>query len=169
MDDINGAPLMTDLELLVETEKIKKLRVLYSHYFDSNDLDKLADLFTDDCICEFGPHGTWTGKQQLRSNYEAVSKDLDKLKTGSYPYLHVTTNHWVELTGPDTAEGRCYLIDWVTQFTANLGPLQLLGIFDDEYKKVNGAWKIHRTRIDFLWPDRHVVGGTPGHRVPPKG
>ena len=29
--------------------------------------------------------------------------------------------------------------------------------YDDVYKKVDGAWKIHRTRIDFLWPNR-IVG-----------
>jgi len=158
---------LTDLEALVETEKIKKVRVLYSHYFDSNDLDRLADLFTDDCVCEFGVHGIWVGRTQLRKNYEAVHSDLDKLRTGSYPYLHVTTNHWVELTGPDSAEGRCYLIDWVTQ-VANVSPLLLLGVYDDEYRKIDGVWKIHRTRIDFIWPDRHVVGGTPGSRIPAK-
>lgn len=159
---------MTDLEILLETAKIKKLRILYSHYFDSNELDKLAALFTDDCVCEFGPHGTWIGNQQLRHNYEAAHEELDKLKLGSYPYLHVTTNHWVEITGPDSAEGRCYLIDWVTQVTGNLGPLLLLGVYDDEYKKVDGVWKIHRTRIDFIWPDRNLVGGSPGHRISAK-
>lgn len=156
---------MTDIEALVEIEKIKKLRILYSHYFDSNDLDSLAALFTDDVVCEFGVHGTWIGKEELRKNYKAVHTEMDKLKNGSYPYLHVTTNHWVEIKTPDSAEGRCYLIDMVTHFANS--PLLLLGIYDDEYKKMNGTWKIHRTRLDYLWPNRQVVGGVPGKRIPP--
>ncbi len=156
---------MTDMEALVEIEKIKKVRILYSHYFDSNDLDSLAALFTDDVVCEFGIYGTWVGRETLRKNYELVHTEMDKLRTGSYPYLHVITNHWVEMTGPDSAEGRCYLVDMVTQ-VANKSPLLHLGIYDDEYKKLNGSWKIHRTRLDFLWPDRSVVGGAPGRRIP---
>ncbi len=156
---------MTDLEELVEIERIRKLRILYSHYFDSNDLDRLAELFTEDAICEFGVHGTWRGRAELRKNYEVAHAHWDKLKKGSYPYMHIITNHWVEMTGPDSAEGRCYLVDTVTA-EADRNPLLLLGIYDDEYKKVNGGWKIHRTRIDFVWPERSVVGGVPGRRVP---
>ena len=46
---------MNALEELVESESIRKLRVRYAHAFDGNRMDELADLFTDDAICEFGP------------------------------------------------------------------------------------------------------------------
>ena len=156
---------MTELEEFLEIERIKKLRILYSHYFDSNDLDRMVDLFTDDVICEFGPYGVWHGKAEMRKNYEDVHAHWDKLKRGPYPYMHITTNHWVEITGPESAEGRCYLIDTVTA-DQERNALLLLGIYDDEYKKVAGKWKIHRTRLDFVWPDYSVVGGVPGRRVP---
>ncbi len=156
---------MTEIEELLEIERIRKLRILYSHYLDSNDLDRLADLFSDDVICEYGVHGTWRGKAELRKNYEAVHAEWDKLNRGAYPYLHFTTNHWIELTGTDSAEGRCYLVDTVTA-DKDHSPLLLLGIYDDEYKKINGTWKIHRTRLDFMWPDHVVVGGAPGRRIP---
>jgi hypothetical protein len=159
---------MTDLEEFLEVERIKKLRILYSHYFDSNDLDRLADLFTDDVICEFGAYGTWRGKTELRDNYAAVHARWDKQKRGPYPYMHITTNHWVEITGPESAEGRCYLVDTVTA-DKDRNPFLLLGIYDDEYKKVLGKWKIQSTRLDFVWPDYSVVGGLPGRRVPPRG
>jgi hypothetical protein len=45
-------------------------------------------------------------------------------------------------------------------------PLLLIGAYDDEYKKVDGQWLIHRTRIDYLWPERAVTGGFPGKRIP---
>ena len=62
----------------------------------------------------------------------------------------------VELTGPDTAKGRCYLIDLNLE-DANENPLYLFGVYDDLYKKVDGRWLIYRTRIDFLWPTRNIM------------
>jgi hypothetical protein len=159
---------MTEIETFLEIEKIKKLRVLYSHYFDSNDLESMAALFTDDVICEYGKYGTWVGKEELLKNYKAAHAHHDVFHNGSYPYMHIITNQWVELTGPETAEGRCYLFDNVTT-EPDKNPLLLLGIYDDEYKKVDGAWKIHRTRIEFTWPERNLVGGFPGRRVPTQG
>lgn len=156
---------MTELETLIETEKIRKVRILYSHYFDMNHLDQLVALFTPDAICEFGVHGTCIGREQLRATFAGAHEFWDKKKQGSYPYVHAITNHWVEFTGPDSAEGRCYLIDMVMCREAS--PLLLIGAYDDEYKKVNGSWLIHRTRIDYLWPERAMVGGFPGQRIPP--
>jgi SnoaL-like domain len=156
---------VTELETLVETEKVKKVRILYSHYFDMNHLDKLVALFTPDAICEFGERGTCIGHKQIRAIYEQAHEFWDKKKQGPYPYVHAITNHWIEFTAQDTAEGRCYLIDMVT--CQENTPLLLIGVYDDEYKKVGGNWLIHRTRLDYLWPERALVGGFPGQRVPP--
>jgi hypothetical protein len=154
---------VTELETLIETEKIKKVRVLYSHHFDMNELDKLVDLFTEDAICEFGVHGTCVGRPQIRATYEKAHAHWDKHNNNTYPYVHAITNHWVEFTGANSAEGRCYLIDMVT--SQENTPLLLIGVYDDEYKKVEGRWLIHRTRIDYLWPERQVTGGAPGQRI----
>ena len=52
---------------------------------------------------------------------------------------------------------RAYLLDLrTTEGVEN--PLILFGIYDDLYRKVDDAWKIHRTRIDFLWPRRQYLG-----------
>ena len=155
---------MTELETLIETEKIKKLRILYSHYFDMNQLDKLVSLFTEDAICEFGSRGNCSGHAEIRAVYEFAHKEWDKGNNGTYPYVHAITNHWIEFTGPTSAEGRCYLIDMVTEQKGS--PLLLIGAYDDEYKKTGNEWKIYRTRLDYLWPERSVVGGFPGQRIP---
>jgi hypothetical protein len=41
------------IEDIINIEEIKKLRSLYSHYFDAQDLDKLCALFTEDAKCEW--------------------------------------------------------------------------------------------------------------------
>jgi hypothetical protein len=133
---------------------------LYSHLLDSNDLDKLVMLFTEDAVCDFGL-GRWIGRGDLRRNLAKVHAQYDQNHAGSYPYLHSVTNHWIELTGSDSAEGRCYLTCWVTA-QADRNPLLLLGIYADGYRKRDDAWQIERSRVDYIWPQREVVGGVPG-------
>ena len=146
---------MDALEELLETEAIKKLRVLYSHYFDGNRTEDLVGLFTDDAVCEFGPDygGDWVGKAQIRTNYSQYTDANPELTFGT---MHAVTNHNVRIIDPTTAHGRCYLLDLRTTVGVE-NPLILFGVYDDLYKKIDGAWKIHRTRIDFLWPTRNVL------------
>lgn len=146
---------MDAIEELLETEAIRKLRVQYSHCFDGKRLDDLVDLFTDDAVCEFGPDygGDWVGKAQIRSNY---TRFLER-EGPEFGVLHAVTNHDVRLVDATTALGRSYLLDLrTTEGVEN--PLILFGVYDDLYKKIGAKWKIHRTRIDFLWPKRHYTG-----------
>lgn len=143
------------VEELLEIEAIRKLRVLYSHHFDGQNLDGLVDLFTDDAVCEFGPDygGDWVGKPRIRANYATYLQN----EGPPFGVMHAVTNHNVRLVDATTALGRAYLLDLrTTEGVEN--PLILFGVYDDLYRKVNGEWKIHRTRIDFLWPKRHYVG-----------
>lgn len=147
---------MTTLEELLEIEEIRKLRVLYSHYFDGRDLDGLAGLFTEDAVCEFGPDfgGDWVGRETIRENYAKVHARHGGV---AHSFMHAVTNPWIEITSPDRARGRCYLLDINTTVPRGENPLTLLGIYVDDYLKVGGRWYIDRTRIDFLWPDRRVA------------
>ena len=146
---------MNALEEFIEIEAIKKLRIEYSHYFDGQQVDALADLYTEDAICEFGPDygGDWVGKAQIRANFQQWS-----LGEGEpYSVLHAVTNPLIRLIDETTANGRWYLMDLrTTEGVEN--PLILFGIYDDIYHKVDGRWLIHRTRIDFLWPKRQFYG-----------
>ena len=143
------------LEELLEKETIKELRIMYSHYFDGKDVDALTDLFTDDAVCEFGPDygGDWVGKEQIRANFATYAAQ----EGPPFAVLHAVTNPWIRLIDETTANGRWYLHDLFTREGAD-SPLGLYGIYDDVYKKVDGRWLIHRTRIDFLWPKRQFYG-----------
>ncbi len=143
------------LEELLEKETIKELRIKYCHYFDGKMIAELADLFTDDAICEFGPDfgGDWVGKDQIGANF-AVYAEMEGLPFG---VLHSVTNPLITLIDGTTANGRWYLHDLnTTEGVEN--PLILYGVYDDVYKKISGEWKIYRTRIDFLWPKRQYYG-----------
>ncbi len=144
------------IEELLEIEAIKQVRYLYSHYYDGNRLDELVDLFTDDAVCEFGEPfgGDWVGKEQIRANYHRFLYDSGR---AVHSQMHAVTNPWIRLRADDEAWGRWYQLNLnVAEGAEN--PLTLFGIYDDVYRKVDGDWKIHRTRIDFLWPRREFYG-----------
>ena len=142
-----------ELRELLEIEKIRKVRHLYSLLMDSGQIDALADLFTEDAICEFGPeYGNWEGREMIRSNYHGVFDAQNQ-----FDAMHHSSNHYVELTGPDTATGRSYLIDVVTTTKPEDQPIVWFGLYDEDYLKVDGKWLIKRCSLQFLWPTKMTM------------
>ena len=143
------------IEELLEIEEIKNLRIMYGHYFDGGEVDKLAELFCEDAVCEFGPNygGDWVGRDAIRAGYAQYATPDNP----PFSFMHAVTNPWIRLLGNDEANGRWYLLD-LNLAEGGDNPLSLFGIYDDAYRKVDGKWLISRTRIDFLWPRREFHG-----------
>ena len=140
-----------DLNRLVTLEAIRTLRLRYCHHLDTHDMDALAQLFTEDATCHVAQAG-WTGRNAIKAGLSQAFRDFDTQQRGRYPFLHAVSNHWVEILDEDRAEGRCYLTDFVTQRPTGDSPLLLLGVYVDEYRRVQGEWLISSTRLDVLWP-----------------
>ncbi len=155
---------MTLEELLAKYE-VAELRLAYSAYIDCGDFERLANLFTEDAVCDFGPeYGRWEGRATIRTNYEAAMKPVG----GPFDALHIVTNPFVTLTGPDTAHARWYLIDCLTRQAPVTGlstrgghgsPFLWLGMYEDQCVRRDGVWRIQHTQLHFLWPER------PGDRI----
>jgi ketosteroid isomerase-like protein len=142
-----------ELRELLEKEKIRKLKQLYSHLMDSHQIDALADIFTEDAVCEFGPeYGNWEGRETIRTNYKGVFEGQEQ-----FGAMHHITNHYIDMTGPDTAKGRSYLLDAVTTVEPEEQPIMWLGLYDEEYRKVDGQWLISKCSLQFLWPQRMTM------------
>ena len=147
------------LRNLLEVEAIKKVRQLYSHLMDTQQVDALVALFSEDAICEFGPDfGTWHGRETISRNYHQV---FTGDAANAFQSMHNISNHWVELIGTNKAVGRSYLIDAVTTTAATDMPIVWLGVYDEAYEKVNGKWLISRCSLHFFWPKRGVGEGFP--------
>jgi hypothetical protein len=138
---------------LLDREEIRDLRTLYAHHLDSNNIQALDQVFSADAVVEVTV-GKMEGIDAIRAGLNDAFKLYDRDQKGSYPFMHAITNHWIKLTGPDTAEGRCYLIDFETASKPDPNPLLLLGLYADEYKRINGEWRITRTQLEVVWPDR---------------
>ena len=113
-------------------------------------------MFADDAICEFGENfgGDWVGKEQIRARYDDFLYGSGR---AIHSQMHAVTNPWIRLVSENEALGRWYQLNLNVAEGAD-NPLTLFGIYDDVYRKVNGEWKIYRTRIDFLWPKRTYYG-----------
>lgn len=138
---------------LLDREEIRNLRTLYAHHLDSNNIAALDQVFSHDAVVEVTV-GKMEGIDAIKAGLNDAFKLFDRDKRGRYPFMHAITNHWVKLTGPDAAEGRCYLIDFETASKPDPNPLLLLGLYVDEYARINGEWRITRTRLEVVWPER---------------
>ena len=142
------------IQALFDREEIRNLRTLYAHHLDSNNIAALDQVFSADAVVEVTV-GKMEGLAAIRSGLSEAFKLFDRDHHGSYPCLHAIVNHWIKLTGPDTAEGRCYLIDFETASKPDPNPLLLLGLYADEYRRIDGQWRITRTCLEVVWPQRN--------------
>lgn len=145
---------MDTLDQWVEIEQIRTLRIRYSHCYDSQDIDGLCELFTEDAVCVFDPRhgGNWVGLPQIRKKYlEWFAK-----YPGYFVVLHAVTNHDVTLLGPNMAKGRAFLLDYNFTKGENSAPLGTIGVYDDRYVKTEHGWKFQKVSLDFLWPERWI-------------
>jgi hypothetical protein len=149
--------MSNELKSLLDREEIKNLRVLYAHHLDSNNIEDLDQVFSDDAVVEVTV-GRMEGIGAIRAGLNEAFQLFDRDRQGIYPFMHAIVNHWVRLTGPDSAEGRCYLIDFETASKADPNPLLLLGLYTDEYRRIDGQWRITRTRLEVVWPNRSDEG-----------
>ncbi len=145
------------LREMIEIDDIKHTKLLYSHLMDTARFDDLSEIFTEDAVCEFGHYGTWEGRETIRKNYHQIEEGMP-----AFGAMHGTCDHLVELTGPDTATGRSYLFEPSTQKEASENPFIYLGVYDEEYRKVDGKWLVSLCTLHFFWPERNLTGDFPG-------
>lgn len=133
------------VEQLMDIENIKKLKAKYCYFMDSGRLDDLAELFTDDGVCEFGPKfgGTYAGRETIRKFFKEVEGGVQPNTV-----MHAVSNPIIEVDG-DSATGKWYLQDYVVKGSEQ--PLRVLAVYDEQYRRERGEWKIRLTKIDFLY------------------
>jgi ketosteroid isomerase-like protein len=152
---------IADLRTLLDIERIKKVKLMYSHLMDSRDIDALVDICADDVVCHFGPYGTWRGREEVYQGWKKVFEN-------EIPYggFHATTNMWVELTSPTTAISRTYLHDITNKPDPRPNQIVWYGTYDEDYSKIDGHWKLQTCTLNFLWPQRQVADDYPAKMTP---
>lgn len=156
-----AGPSPQALQRLVDLEDIRKLHLDYAAYNEMLDVEGLMALFTDDAVLTYPKDygGEWRGAETIRENFTYWMKQ----EKAPFNALYVLTNPNLTITSPTTAHGRWTFTNYLTrqdesgQLVTVGGknqPLFILGMYEDEYRKVNGQWKISSVKLILFWPER---------------
>lgn len=148
---------------LEEIDEIKQLKARYFRFFDTKQWDKWRELFTEDCVY----HGT-SGGYPDRETFVAGCR------TRLHPAATVHHGHTpeIQILSATTAKGIWPMFDRV-EFPSvrehghgvSLG-FTGAGHYEEEYRKVDGDWKISMLRITRLWVHLFDEPSKPFHPEP---
>lgn len=131
------------LQQLSDFEDIRTLKHRYFRAIDTANIALLSTMFTDDIAVEYRGGGY---KVKL-SGRENMLEFLANSFNSDCVAMHQGHQPEITLTGDDTAEGVWYLEDIFVDLrdrTRTEGS----AIYRDEYRRVDGQWKLSRTEYD---------------------
>ncbi|MBN1240270.1 MAG: nuclear transport factor 2 family protein, partial [Gammaproteobacteria bacterium] len=167
--DARAAALARDVERLEDEREIEILQRTYGYFVDKNLWREIADLFTEDGTLEIGGRGVFAGR-------ERVLEYLEWLGDPEHGRLYDHTQmQGVVTVAPDgrTAKGRWRAL----VFGGNEGGISVFGdcIYENEYRKVDGVWKISKLHSYFImytnwdpgWAEMGWPNTRPEEELPP--
>jgi len=140
-------------QLLVEIEKIKRIKYAYLRTLDLKQWDALANCLTDDVTSSYsdGKH-SFKGKEAVMG---FLKESMDDPKVITKHHCH---HPEIEFLSPTEAKGVWYLTDRVINPGNALAqpPIQAItlegtGFYEDKYRQVNGQWKIAHTGYERVY------------------
>ncbi len=158
------------IRVLEDVEAIRRLRNKYFRCLDGKLWDEMAECFTDDVAASY-----FNGEINLRGKEKTI--EFFKLGlTDALIGLHHGHHPEIEITSDTTARGTWGLYNYLIDRTNNRGQ-RIGGIYQDEYVKENGQWKIKSIACNQLfqenWDRRDMpsleltLRGTPQHAARP--
>jgi hypothetical protein len=129
---------------VADVNAIQNLQGSYGYYTDKMLWDEVLDLFAEDGTIEIGPSGVYVGKDSIRRYLMSLSGGIQG------PIEGVLNEHFqlqpIVTVADDgmTANGRWRLFMMTGISGAGSGGHWGEGIYENEYVKENGVWKIRR-------------------------
>ena len=128
-----------DVQDLLELEAIKRLKYRYMRGIDQKLWDDLEEVFTPDAVA------TYSGGKYRFDGRDAIIDFLRRnMGADTFHSAHRVHQPEIDLTGPDTAVGTWAMDDVVVMTDWNL-TVRGAAFYEDEYRKVDGAWRISAT------------------------
>jgi len=127
---------------LEDLNQIERLQRAYGYFVDKSQWRQLTELFTDDATLEIGGKGLFLGKPRVLE-YMQTAFGPDGAKEGSL------ANHMQFQSIPDiSTDGKR---GWIRSraYVMSLGGWGL-PLYENEYRKENGIWKISRLSGPFI-------------------
>jgi ketosteroid isomerase-like protein len=135
-----------DAQQLQDMEEIRRLKARYVHFGDTQDWAKWSELFVDDYVVEvagmprpskdFPTEARMEGRDNIVAAFAAVLSGI--------PTAHHVMLPDITISGPGTAHAIWTLNDEIWFPTCHF---RGWGHYHEDYVRVDGAWKISRTRV----------------------
>jgi SnoaL-like domain len=144
----HAAPPAASLEDLLDIEAIKALKYAYFRLLDSKQFDELGLLLTEDVTTSYE-----SGTYSHNGPGEVVTFLSTSLGDGGIIHEHLGHHPEISIGGDGTAVGYWYLHDRVVVPAVDF-ELGGTAIYRDEYRKVDGTWKISHTGYDRVYEEQ---------------
>lgn len=131
----------TTLDQLLSRCAITELLHRYARLIDDHNFDAVAELFTADCLAEYGVREGDT----LHTPADVVDWVRTQLRDVRATSHHIS-NVEVEFIDPDHANTVCYLYAWHEVEGAPVRPT-VLGRYVDRIERAGGQWRIARRQV----------------------
>jgi hypothetical protein len=138
--DATLAPWELEVARLEAHDAVENLQAIYGYYFDKNQWDQIADLFSDDATYEIGQRGVYKGKKRIRQALNLIGPagtqvGLMNNEMQLQPVIHVSKNG-------KTAKARWRTLEMkgVHGKSGAWGS----GVYENEYALQDGKWKISK-------------------------
>ena len=127
-----------------DVNEIQNLQSSYGYYTDKMLWDEVVDLFADDGTLEIGPSGVYVGKESIRryllSSSGGAQGPLEGVLNEHFQLQPIVTL----AEDGRTANGRWRLFLMTGVSGSGSGGNWGEGVYENEYVKENGVWKIRR-------------------------
>jgi hypothetical protein len=174
------------IQAIEDEMAIDKLEKIFGYYLDNDQMQKVVDLFSDNCeSIEIGDRGVFKGKAGIRKFFfdylgEGLKGDHNSILPKKMAF-HMQHQGVITLD-PDgkNAKGRFYLIMIQSRPIEKGGKYRSIlghGVYENEFVKEDGVWKIkkvfmsltYRSPIAEGWADNPnmSVGRAPGYDEDP--
>ena len=152
------APAAVDLQKMFAKFECEQLSVRYAHYFDTDEGDKLADLFGDTGVLNMRIavlNGGAKVAEFAKARYKEMvsgkyAEDRGHRHAPVYGH-HTITNYEFNLIDADHATARAYLTLFIYE---NNGTLKadsvapyMIGVFDDKYVRSPKGWRFEERKL----------------------
>ncbi len=138
------AAVQTRATRIDDVNEIENLQGSYGYYTDKMLWDEVVDLFADDGTLEIGPSGVYAGKDSIRRYLVSLSGGRQGPIEGEL-YDHFQLQPIVTVADDGlTAKGRWRLFLMTGTSGSGSGGNWGEGVYENEYVKENGVWKIRK-------------------------
>ena len=131
----------TAVRELIDRAAVTEVLYSYARLVDERDFAAAAELFTDDCVAEYGIRET----EIMRSSAAVADWLTSQLRDGSATSHHIS-NVQVSFPDADHAETTCYVYAWHRIPGTAADPI-VLARYVDRLERTTAGWRIAHRRL----------------------